>query len=212
MPLNIGVVLTDAIAVLSEESRYLYGRAFPRVIGFGLVRHSDDYDFWIGNVGERLAESSHCSERHGIVDLSGSRDELCVRRVDLRKEPWIDGDAVPADSNTRSQDVHARVGICNLDGLSRINAKGLGNHGKFIRKCNIHIPVGVLHDFDEFCRHIIREEDFALYKGSVDLLRSLTGLEGNRTNYTVVFHDFFKDVARENPFWAMGQANVHIYL
>ena len=88
--------------------------------------------------------------------------------VDFCEEPRIDGNAVAADANSREKNVHARVGVSNLDGSSGLDPEALRNHRKLVREGDVHIPVGVLHDLNKFSCHVVCEEDLAPYERFID--------------------------------------------
>ena len=132
-------------------------------------------------------------------------------RIDLCQEPWVNRDAVSSHANSGLQDVDTWMSVRDFDRLVRVHSESVRDHCEFIRQGDVHVPVGVFHDFDELGRDVVREEDFPFDERAVDGPRAFSSRLGERADDAIVFHDLIKDVSRKNSLRAVDQAYVGVY-
>src|SRR2546430_4725205 len=62
----------------------------------------------------------------------------------------------------------------------------------------------------ELRRYVVCEEDLSSYEGFVDCLCTIAGFYREGAYYSVVVHNFLKDISRENSFRTVNEAHVRI--
>jgi len=76
------------------------------------------------------------------------------------------------------------------NGFPRVDSNLLRQAGEFVGNRDVHIAIGVLHQFDHLRRRGIGQQDFALHKSSVKLAARLRRCPVNSTNHSGVLDQF----------------------
>src|SRR5207249_3013493 len=138
--------------------------------------------------------------------------QLCMGWDYFGEEPWVNRDALTADTYAWAQDINPRMGVGDFDDAMDIDSQGLRDHCDLVGESYVNVPVGVLYDLDKLRRYIIREEYLSLHESFVNRLCSFTGFFGQGPYHAVVFHNFLEDVSRKDPLRTMHKANVYVHL
>jgi hypothetical protein len=168
-PLNHGLRLEGLVGLDQRPGLYqqpgdLHSRALAQVVHIGLVCQAQDGHPLSGQLADRAADQAHHELGLGVVHLAGRSDQRCQLGGRFNQEPRVHADAVPAHTRAGLEDIYTRVAVGDRDRLPYVDAETVGQPGELVGNGYIHVPVGVLHQFDHLGRGSRRQDDLTLHE------------------------------------------------
>jgi hypothetical protein len=116
---------------------------------------------------------------------------------------------VAADAWAGAEDLHPRVAIGQRNGLPNIHSQPFCQAGKLIGDGDVHIAIGVFHEFNHFGSGGVGKDDFAFDKGGIQFAPGAGRFRRNATDDARVFDQLAQNLPRQHSFGGIGQIKIY---
>src|SRR5690606_28490265 len=136
--------------------------------------------------------------RFAIVHFTGSADQFRLAGCGLHYEPWIDGDAVSADTGTWLENVYARMAVSELDKLPDVHIEPVADNRQLVCKGDVYVAEGVFRELAHLGSARVCYKQLALAKCAVHGHRAFCTPASNTPDDTIVLYEFGENAARQD--------------
>src|SRR5690606_9841578 len=143
-----------------------------------------------------------------VIHLTCGLHQARITIGRMNDEPRIDRNAVTTHPWAGLKDVYPRVMIRQLNDLPYIDAKSLADLRELIGEGDVDVAEGVLAQLYHFSGAAIGWYQLTFDEGGIERRSRFGGSRGKTADYAVVVHQFGHHVSGNNPFRAVGNADV----
>ena len=113
-----------------------------------------------------------------------------------------------ADAGTRLQNIDARMHVTDFDDFVHIHIVMTADLRQLVGKGDVHSAESVLHNLGHFSSLNVRDYDFALAEGGIELRHFFADNLVISTDGPIVMQQFIHHVAGDNPLRSVDEINV----